>query len=106
MKTLLTTAALLSALHAHALDQDKQAHIAASTVLGAAVTAATPDWTPAQQWRATMAVALMKEIYDSQQRGNHFSVGDLAANAIGATLGVNGWRVFVKREMIIFTIAF
>jgi uncharacterized protein YfiM (DUF2279 family) len=67
-------------------DSDKLKHFAVSFVLGTASGAYFENkWTA---FGVAMIPGLIKEISDSQKSNNHFSGKDLAADALGAALGV------------------
>lgn len=65
---------------------DKYYHAGYSFVYGVAASAITDNKTTA--FALAMTPGLIKEIADSQEKGNKFSFGDLAADAVGAYLGV------------------
>ena len=68
------------------IGQDKVEHAAFSAVYGLMA-----GMTVENRWHAfalAMAPGLAKEIVDSRTPGNHFSLGDLAADAVGAGCGV------------------
>lgn len=67
-------------------DSDKLKHFAVSFALGTASGAYFENkWTA---FGVAMIPGLVKEISDSQKSNNHFSGKDMAANALGAALGV------------------
>lgn len=67
-------------------DSDKLKHFAVSFALGTASGAYFENkWTA---FGVAMIPGLLKEISDSQKSNNHFSGKDMAANALGAALGV------------------
>lgn len=80
-------AALLAPMATRAdIGQDKVEHAAFSAVYGLMA-----GMTVENRWHAfalALAPGLAKEIVDSRTAGNHFSTGDLAADAIGAAAGV------------------
>lgn len=65
---------------------DKVAHAEASFAYGVATGTVVENRFSA--FALAMAPGLAKEILDSHQPGNYFSWGDLAADAVGAGLGV------------------
>lgn len=91
LRTRITTLTLASALliSTPALandDSDKFKHAAVSFALGTASGAFFENkWTA---FGVAMIPGLVKEISDSQKSNNHFSGKDMAANALGAALGV------------------
>ena len=91
LRTRLTTLTLYTALliSTPALandDSDKLKHFAVSFALGTASGAYFENkWTA---FGVAMIPGLVKEISDSQKSNNHFSGKDMAANALGAALGV------------------
>lgn len=74
-------------------------HFAASALIGLAVSTHIEKDSPLKAWGYAMVPGLLKEIADSQQRGNHFSGKDMLANALGAAVGVGlGRTVFVMKH--------
>ena len=78
--------------NAHAQDswtgRDKVEHAAGSAVLGAAAALVIED--KATAWAVAMVPGLLKEAYDAQHPEKHTaSWRDMAANAVGAWVGVN-----------------
>jgi len=65
---------------------DKAAHAEASFVYG--VVSSTVVGNHFGAFALALAPGLAKEILDSHQPGNRFSWGDLAADAVGAGLGI------------------
>ncbi len=75
---------------------DKAKHVAVSAVLGTVSAMHFEDkWTA---FGVAMIPGVLKEIADSQQSRNHFSGKDLAADALGAALGVQlgNWMVTTR----------
>lgn len=92
MRKLLITIALLLSIavcDANAIDlreRDKQLHMGVSSVFGL-VTGSTID----NKWAAfsiAMIPGLFKELSDETMPNNKFDIEDMAANAIGAAVGV------------------
>lgn len=82
---------------------DKRLHLGVSFVIGLAVSQVEPSKPKAVAW--AMVPGLLKEIGDSQEAGNRFSGKDLAANLLGATLGVYTGHWMLKRERDTTTVA-
>lgn len=107
-KTVLATAfvAMMTSAPAHAAcaddcwnTPDKPMHFGVSMVIGFA---AGQQW-PENKWKAfgvAMIPGVLKEIADAQERGNRFSTKDLAADALGAALGVQfgSWAVQFRSD--------
>lgn len=70
-------------------------HFAVSALVGLAVSNHVETESAARAWAYAMVPGLLKEILDSQQRGNHFSSRDMIANALGAAVGVGAGRVLL-----------
>lgn len=70
-------------------------HFAVSALVGLAVSTHVETESPARAWAYAMVPGLLKEVMDSQQRGNHFSSRDMIANALGAAVGVGAGRVLL-----------
>lgn len=111
MKTLssLISASLIAAAPAaQAADEwfgaDKTKHFAVSAVLGAATGMHFENkWTA---FGVAMIPGLLKEISDSGQANNHFSGKDLAADALGAAIGVQFGNWLVTQRGIGYRAAF
>lgn len=102
-RTRITTLTLASALLISAPafandDSDKLKHAAVSFALGTASGAYFENkWTA---FGVAMIPGLIKEISDSQKSNNHFSGKDMAANALGAALGVQfGHWIITSRSL-------
>ena len=95
---LLTVAALAAFFSsAHALESDKKQHAGVSFFLGFAMANQFPN-EPLKAWGLAMVPGLLKELADSQKGGTGFSGSDLAANAVGAALGVTTGRWLLMRK--------
>lgn len=84
------------------IGQDKLYHASYSFGYGLIASAFVED-----KWQAfglAMTPGLAKEILDSQKKGNRFSVEDLIADAIGASIGVTVGHTFfyVDKDSINF----
>lgn len=75
------------------IGQDKYYHAGYSFVYGVVASSLTDDKTIA--FAIAMAPGLTKEIIDSKQKGNKFSVNDLVADAIGAYFGVQVGQLLI-----------
>ena len=96
MKTLIVTAALAAFFSsAHAVEPDKKMHFGVSFALGVA---AANQWRdePVKAWAIAQVPGLLKELSDI--RGTGFSGADLAANALGAALGVATTHWLIHRS--------
>lgn len=82
----LAAALAVVCISAQAVEQDKVKHAAVSAVFGA-IAGASMD-SKAAAFGIAMVPGLLKEIHDSRKDGSGFSGRDLAADAIGAALGV------------------
>lgn len=83
---------------------DKTRHFVVSAVLG---TLSAMHYE--NKWRAfgvALIPGLLKELHDSGQPGNHFSGKDMAANALGAAVGVQIGHWIVTRDGIGYQAAF
>jgi putative lipoprotein len=109
MRTLFAVALLLFHFNAQAQDQwsgkDKQMHFGASFALGVAARQLSPD-NKFAAFGMAMAPGLIKEIFDSQQDGNKFSAKDMAANALGAYIGVRVGGLILRRNHVTYTMEF
>ena len=86
MKKLIAISLLALSLPVSAIDNDKQKHFIVEAVLCSGVQIYTETW-----WKTMLtgvAVGTFKEVYDSQQPGNKFSKGDMAANLLGCGAGI------------------
>lgn len=83
---------------------DKQQHMAGSTVLGLFARYQTND--PWKAWALAMAPGVAKELYDARKGGTGFSLADLAADGIGAYLGVKVGGLIFTRHSINYTRSF
>lgn len=115
MRTLATAALLLCSLAAHAAGdesaaraadrwsgKDKQMHFAISAFAGVAAAQLAPH----NEWAAfgvAMIPGIIKEIGDSQTQGNFFSVKDLAADALGAYVGVKFGHFLIRHNHVTYT---
>ena len=73
---------------------DKKLHFGVSAVLGFAAVNQWPNDKP-KAFMVAMIPGLLKEITDAQKGGSGFSGKDLAADALGAAVGVyaGGWLI-------------
>jgi hypothetical protein len=93
---LLTLAALAAFFTpAHSIESDKKMHLGVSFALGFALANQWPN-EPLRAWGVAMVPGLLKEVSDRGSTG--FDGKDLAANAIGAALGVATGRWLVMRS--------
>ena len=71
------------------------AHVAGSALAGVACATHIYPKEPLKAFGCAMVPGVLKEIVDSQQKGNHFSQRDLISDAVGAALGVytGGWML-------------
>jgi len=77
---------------------DKNKHFVVSTVLSSAAYSVCENRTCA--FAVAMVPGILKEVYDSQQEGNHFSGKDLAWDALGAFVGVQiGYWTFQANQI-------
>lgn len=109
-KTLLAAAVLAAAPLAHAADgdrwngRDKKMHAGVSFVVGFAAANQWPD-EPGKAFMVALLPGLLKEVSDANG-GTGFSSKDMAANAIGAALGVVTGRWIVLRQRDTTVIAY
>jgi len=83
---------------------DKLSHMAVSAALGTASGAYFENkWTA---FGVAMIPGVVKEIIDSRDRGNRFSGKDLAANAIGAAVGVQFGHWIITSRGLTFQSSF
>lgn len=94
-KTIIAALILLFMGTAHAVDSDKKMHMGVSFVLGFAMANQFPN-EPLKAWGVAMVPGLIKEVGDRSTTG--FDPKDLAANAIGAALGVATGKWMVTRN--------
>lgn len=89
--------------HAQAIQPDKVKHFAVSAALGSVARMQIDN--PRTAWLVAMAPGVAKELWDARKGGSGFSVPDLAADALGAWVGVKlgGWAVKLRRDSITFT---
>lgn len=85
---------------AEAMEQDKAKHVAVSAAIGAAVKVANPGMSDLEATGWALLPGLAKEAYDARRGGSGFSFEDLAADAVGAYLGVRGagWVLELRRD--------
>lgn len=103
--TLAAAVASCAALPAHAggssadtwTGADKKMHFAVSATLGFAAINQWPD-EPGKAFALAMVPGLLKELSDAQRGGAGFSGKDLAADALGAALGVAAGRWLIARQ--------
>jgi len=83
---------------------DKAKHVAVSAVFGTLSAMHFENkWTA---FGVAMIPGMAKEIYDSGRANNHFSGKDLAADALGAALGVQLGHWIVTRNGVAYQAAF
>lgn len=70
-------------------------HFAVSALAGLVVSNHVETESAPRAWAYAMVPGLLKEVLDSQQRGNHFSSRDMIANALGAAVGVGLGRTLL-----------
>lgn len=70
-------------------------HFAVSALAGIIVSNHIEKESAVKAWAYAMTPALIKEVIDSQTKGNHFSGRDMLANALGAAVGVGVGRAFM-----------
>lgn len=70
-------------------------HFAVSAMIGVIVSNHVEKESAVKAWAIAMTPGLVKEIIDSQTRGNHFSGRDMLANALGAAVGVGVGRALL-----------
>lgn len=85
---------------AQAIGPDKYKHAAVSAGLGLAAAAQIAD--PWRAWGVAMLPGLAKEVYDSRKGGTGFSLPDMAANAIGAYVGVKVAGLIITPRRIVY----
>jgi hypothetical protein len=96
LRKLILTAALAAFFTpAHSLEADKKMHMGVSFALGFALANQWPN-EPLKAWGVAMVPGRLMEVSDRGSTG--FSGADLAANAIGAALGVATGRWLVLRQ--------
>lgn len=82
------------------LDNDKSKHLVATTAiaLGSSVVLQNYDLTNEQRfWTAAsigVGAGLVKEIADSQEKGNKFDEKDMLVNVLGSLLGAASFEVY------------
>ena len=105
-KLFLASLCSLAFSNAHAVEEDKLKHALVSAVIATSVVWLKPQSSVSEQFLWSMAPGLIKEVLDSRQ-GGEFSWQDLAADAIGVSLGLTlgHWRVHVKNRDN-FTVAY
>ncbi|MDX2322216.1 MAG: hypothetical protein QNK26_16645 [Moritella sp.] len=75
-----------SPVHAEGVEDDKQKHFIAETVICGATMMYTESW-----WQTMLVgftIGALKETYDASQEGNEFDKNDMAANMLGCFAGV------------------
>jgi putative lipoprotein len=77
---------------------DKAAHLAGSAMLGAVATIITDNDQAA--FALALAPGFAKEVYDSRRGGTGFSWRDLAADALGAYIGVKFGGLIIRPNFI------
>ena len=95
MRVLILAALAAFFTSAHSIESDKKVHAGVSFMLGFAAANQWPD-RPFLAWGVAMVPGLIKEASDRTTTG--FDAKDLAANAIGAALGVATGRWLVLRQ--------
>ena len=69
------------------IDKDKGEHFAAGMAIDSAEAMIFPKWTPFQRALGVVAIAGMKEWYDSRHGGHRAEWGDFAATCLGGLTG-------------------
>lgn len=99
-RVLIILALFLSTSTAHAIESDKLLHFGACSIIGLGVdrTLAAFDKSATVRVVGGITVAMLvgtaKEVYDRRQPGNKFDLRDLAADGIGAVVGVTVGEVW------------
>lgn len=70
-------------------------HFAVSALAGIIVSNHIEKESAVKAWAYAMVPGLVKEVMDSQTKGNRFSGRDMIANALGAAVGVGVGRAFM-----------
>ncbi|QFI38168.1 hypothetical protein FR932_10085 [Moritella marina ATCC 15381] len=84
---LITTLFSSLSVRAESVDDDKQKHFIAETVICGATMMYTESW-----WQTMLVgftVGALKETYDGSQEGNKFDKNDMAANMLGCLAGLS-----------------
>ena len=89
---------------AQPIGRDKYQHAAGSALLGAVARSQEPD--PLKAWALAMVPGVIKELSDSRPGGTGFSVKDMAANAVGAYIGVKVGGLIFTRNRVTYTKTF
>jgi len=74
-------------VNAEDVENDKQQHFIAETVICGATMMYTESWW--QTMLVGLSIGVLKESYDSSQEGNIFDKNDMAANILGCAAGVS-----------------
>ena len=72
---------------ASTIDKDKAEHFGAGVAIDTAEAVIFPKWTPFQRALGVVAIAGMKEWYDSRHGGHSAEWGDFAATCLGGLTG-------------------
>lgn len=91
-------------VRAESVDDDKQQHFIAETVICGATMMYTESWW--QTMLVGLTVGALKETYDSTQEGNKFDKNDMAANMLGCVAGqglvmVRLYYIFIMKVRLI-----
>lgn len=100
MKKTLVAAALCLPLAAPAQSFSKEGgreHLALSAVLGLGCANLFQD-SKSTAFACALAPGLVKEVADSQAKGNKFSGSDMAYNVLGAAIGVSTGHWLIHRQ--------
>jgi len=99
-------AVMLGAGHSKAqtIQLDKVAHASVSVALGSSARMLVAD--PVKAWGLAMVPGLAKEVFDARKGGSGFSWGDLAADAVGAYIGVQLAGLSISRNRVSYTRSF
>lgn len=77
---------------------DKQAHLAVSTMIGVIVADVARDRPYWQRFAISMAPLTAKEVLDAQSGGTGFSWKDMTWNAVGVAAGLHFGGAFIARQ--------
>lgn len=74
-------------VNAESIDNDKQKHFIAETVICGTTMLYTESWW--QTMLVGLSIGALKETYDARQEGNEFSKNDMVANLLGCMAGLS-----------------
>lgn len=86
-KSILLTSLMSIPVNAESVDNDKQQHFIAETVICGTTMMYTESWW--QTMLVGLSIGVLKESYDSTQEGNKFDKNDMAANLLGCVAGIS-----------------